>query len=289
MSSSPGRLSGKDHQRMRFSERMGYKPVADIIQVEGMNDELRNSLWNVLYVEKFSTHEFNNYGPSSPHTIERFSISLWSHFFKLPVDEMPDSDHLIHQVIRKHFFACKWHEVYDFIEFCLEFFEYDYDAEGFVIKLNAVLERELAGYRIINGRIAPITSPQELASVQSAIDDNAYPGASAHLKTALELLSSKTNPDYRNSIKESMSAVESVCRVITGDSSATLGAALAKIAKSQPLHGALTEGFKKLYGYTSDGGIRHAMREEPNLTQADAIYFLVSCSAFVNYLKSKLP
>ena len=51
----------------------------------------------------------------------------------------------------------------------------------------------------------------------------------------------------------------------------------------------LEGGFLKLYGYTNDSdGIRHAMLEESQLTQADAVYFLVSCSAFVNYLKSKI-
>lgn len=45
----------------------------------------------------------------------------------------------------------------------------------------------------------------------------------------------------------------------------------------------------KLYAYTSDeGGIRHAMLDEPNLTAADARYFLLSCTSFVNYLKSQL-
>ena len=44
-----------------------------------------------------------------------------------------------------------------------------------------------------------------------------------------------------------------------------------------------------LYGYTNDAdGIRHAMLEQPNLTAADAKYFLISCTAFVNYLKSKV-
>ena len=46
-------------------------------------------------------------------------------------------------------------------------------------------------------------------------------------------------------------------------------------------------GFLKIYGYTSDKeGIRHAMLDESNLTGADARYFLVSCTSFVNYLKS---
>ena len=36
-------------------------------------------------------------------------------------------------------------------------------------------------------------------------------------------------------------------------------------------------------------GIRHAMLEEPNLKAADARYFLLSCTSFVNYLKAQIP
>jgi len=53
------------------------------------------------------------------------------------------------------------------------------------------------------------------------------------------------------------------------------------------LHGGLKNGYGNLYGYTNDAnGIRHSLLAESNLTQADAKYFLISCSAFVNYLKT---
>ena len=53
------------------------------------------------------------------------------------------------------------------------------------------------------------------------------------------------------------------------------------------LHGALKSAFNSLYGFTSDSnGIRHALLDETNLTFDDAKFMLVTCSAFVNYLKS---
>ena len=107
--------------------------------------------------------------------------------------------------------------------------------------------------------------------------------------TTVKHWADRENPDYRNSIKEAISAVESIARVVSGRDKATLGDALQAIEKSGQLHPALKKGFLKLYGYTSDEqGIRHAMLDEPNLTAADARYFLVSCSSFVNYLKAQL-
>lgn len=68
-----------------------------------------------------------------------------------------------------------------------------------------------------------------------------------------------------------------------------MGDALKVIEKRGSLHQALKDGFIKLYGYTSDeGGIRHAMLNEPNLASSDALYFLLSCTSFVNYLKGQL-
>lgn len=55
------------------------------------------------------------------------------------------------------------------------------------------------------------------------------------------------------------------------------------------IHQSLKNGFSNIYGYTSDeGGIRHAMIEEGNIvTQEDALFMLVSCSAFCHYLQQK--
>lgn len=110
---------------------------------------------------------------------------------------------------------------------------------------------------------------------------------SEHLATALAHLSNRQSPDYRNSIKESISAVESMAKIISGKDKATLDDALATLEKSGKLHAALRRGYSALYGYTSNAdGIRHALLEEQNLSAEEAKYFLVTCTAFVNYLKT---
>ena len=46
---------------------------------------------------------------------------------------------------------------------------------------------------------------------------------------------------------------------------------------------------EKIYFYTnSEGGLRHSLLDESKVDQADAKFMLVSCSAFVNYIISKL-
>lgn len=113
-------------------------------------------------------------------------------------------------------------------------------------------------------------------------------GAHAHLQAALKLLGQKPNPDYRNSIKESISAIESVVKKISGANSQGVSGALAKLEGQLQIHGALRKAFGQLYGYTSDSdGIRHAILDEPTVGFDEAKYMLVSCSAFVNYLVAK--
>jgi len=269
-----------------FSERKGLKPVSEIIQIDSMNEALRNPLWNALDVALWSTDDFIHRQYGQPH-IEPLSRSLWFRYFKKPIDSRPDRGHKILAVIRVYFFSCQWNEAYDFLEFIVS------ERERFNPRLaeflNMILERELSGYRFVAGHLTDVTSHEELTAIEEAARDSRFSGVSAHIHRALELYADRENPDYRNSIKESISAVESMARLVSGSDKATLGDALKAIEKSGQLHPALKEGFLKLYGYTSDEqGIRHAMLDEPNLTAADARYFLVSCSSFVNYLKSQL-
>ena len=61
------------------------------------------------------------------------------------------------------------------------------------------------------------------------------------------------------------------------------------MGKRFQIHRALNSAFKSLYGYTSDsGGIRHSILEDDiTISFVDAKFMLVSCSAFINYLKAK--
>jgi hypothetical protein len=156
---------------------------------------------------------------------------------------------------------------------------------------NYVFEREMSGFRFIAGELAPISSPAEMGEILHALETTSRTrlnGAHHHLQSALSLLAKKPEPDYRNSIKESISAVESIAKILGKENSHGLSDALSELSKLTNLHGGLQAGFNKLYGYTSDeNGIRHAILDEPTVGFDEAKYMAVSCSAFVNYLIAK--
>ena len=267
-----------------FSQRKGLTPVSETIQIDAMTVELRNSLWNALDTAIWSGQNFVHRRHGPPH-IKEFSRILWSDYFKDPVDSRPHFGGEILKIIRQNFFSCEWNEVYDFLEFVVS----RRDNSTLADLLNVSLERELSGYRFVGGHLIDVTNQEEIKMIEEAATDSKFAGVSAHIECAMENYADRENPNYRNSIKESISAVESIARVVSGRKKATLSDALKAIDESGKLHPALKNGFLNLYGYTSDEqGIRHAMLDEPNLTAADARYFLVSCSSFVNYLKAQL-
>ena len=275
-----------------FSQRYGYKPVKSVIQTESIDQELRTGLWNALDIFYWRTgrpHE--HLRSSSNEELKVLFDLLWLDYFKQPIDTIPEYPYLVEKQIRGYFFSCRWSEIYDIVEFIANNYPREYTNEKFISYCNAILEREVSGYRFVGETIAQITSEEEIVEVEEALayGDQLRP-ISIHLKTALDLLSDRKSPDYRNSIKESISAVEAICRLIAG-SNATLGKALGEIRRQGKvdLHGALEGAFDKLYGYTSDEeGIRHSLLEESDLDFEDAKFMLVSCSAFINYLKVKV-
>lgn len=273
-----------------FSQRYGYKPIKNVVQIEAVEDELRNCLWNTL-----GSYYWAKVNPRQPflskanQDVLLLLERIWGEYFKLPIDTIGGSWTQVYKQLKDYFFSCPWYEVYDFIEFVAKHYSYASTRHAFREKCNEILKREVSGYRFIEDRVAPITDEKEVAEIEEALQGKQIPKpAIIHLKSALELLSDRQSPDYRNSIKESISAVEAISNLIAGKDKATLGEALKKITNRVALHPALHNAFNNLYGYTSDAdGIRHALLDESKLDSEDAKFMLVACSAFINYLKVK--
>lgn len=273
----------------RFSQRMGIEKDKNIVQRDSMNAELRNSLWNCFLLYWFPVKHAHN-----DKALHRLCIRLWTDFFKWPFHTFPISNWPMSiKSIEDFFSKCEWYQVYNFIEFVSNNYigsRRKKANQRFMECCNHIMERELSAYRFVNGIITEITSEQEIAEIEKASKVNIDP-VQEHINCALRLLSNKTTPDYRNSIKESISAVEALCRSITHSKTKSLGEALDMIEREGKvkLHPALKGAFDKLYGYTSsDSGIRHALVDDSiPVGSEDARFMLISCSAFINYLREK--
>ena len=261
---------------IKFSERYNYSESKEI-QLESMDDDLRTRLYNMV-IEKIKKYDND--------VIDTISKVLCKEYFIIDVE----LSYKVPSLIKYEIFEKVWYVVYDFIEFIVKIFILidKHDSNDFkknIEELNRILEKEKAEYRYIGDQIVPITDENEIKSIQETINSK-YDSVNIHLKKALEFYSNREKPDYENSIKESISAVEAICCIIVGNDKAVLSSALDRLSKlGVKIHSAQIEAFKKLYGYTSDSnGIRHAGIEFQNSSFEDAKYMLVSCSSFINYL-----
>lgn len=272
---------------MRFSERRGLKPARLEVARDCVDDDTRIALWNLLYLvfmERTEKVAVRDILTNADHWV-LFWRRVWMHVLGRKLTELPYNWSRYQTELHDWYFAAKWYEILDLLEHIAREDSAPVDIGEYVSLVNDTLEEYVSAFRIIGDTIAEITSEEERASVQDAVDASPSP-VQAHLKRALELLSDREQPDYRNSIKESISAVESMCRILSGDTNATLGKALRRLKDGGvKLHPALENAWSGIYGFTSDAdGVRHSMMQESGLTQSDARYMLVSCSAFVNHL-----
>ncbi|MFD6515176.1 AbiJ-NTD4 domain-containing protein [Rhodococcus sp. NPDC060176] len=255
---------------MRFSERYGYAPIRSAIQVEVLDDATRTQIWNLLYATVF------DHGAMADHEVDALFAPIWTLHYGYDADQYRSSydiDTWVKTWIKKG----PWNEVYDLVEVLTG------KVPAFAASINSLLEEHKAGYRVLAGRVVPISDEAEVSEIETAIGSE-HEGTRHHLKQALDLFADRDNPDYPNSIKESISAVESKAGQLTGRS--TLGKALDEIKKSGPyVHPSLVEGWKKIYGWASDeDGLRHGCDSAPTPDQDLARYMLVTSSAFVNLL-----
>lgn len=277
---------------MSFSERYGYETAREDIQVESMDKPLRNGLWSLLVDHVWSKISFdranNDYTLHNDQYFRYLCQQLWFSYFKIPLDELGNSWTGILSILKQHFFRCEWNKVYDFVEFVADNFKKPQFHNRFITECNVLLEREKSAYRFVNGTIAPIIEQYEVAEIEQTLEHSESP-VRAHLKRALELFSDRGLPDYRNSIKESISAVESLVKFATGENKSTLGQLIKKLEAEFGLNHALAAALNKLYGYTSDvDGVRHGMTELNKTDFNDAKFMLVVCSAFINFVTGKM-
>lgn len=293
----------KVNRRGGFSDRNGIKPINVEIQSKNFEQRTRIQLQNmmsILYREVYNGDLY--YGRKHIQDYLRF---VRGEIYAESVDvRIKYDDNVIVKMINETLQYADYDDVLTLIEGIIQYWDqYLKDTQGICYAqysssffsgrtiyevVNGYFAREYVGYRFVDGIIVPISDVYELEALEEALT-NPYEPVYQHLSKANKFLADRENPDYENSIKESISAVEAICEIITGTKGkeATLGAMLKKLeVKGIEIHSALKSAFSTLYGYTSDAnGIRHAGYIGGKAsTFEEAKFMLVSCSAFVNYL-----
>ena len=265
-----------------FSQRYRYK--SPVLQLETASDTLKRRIFAAFYKQGFDPREPPDW-ISYTTGIEDMMIEMGV-TYEFPNNKLikkRNAEALKNYVLD----AQEWYVIFDFIE--RYFMKSDKATVERMRKVfNRILEEEVSGYRIMDKLVVPIVSEHELKTLEEVINVP-YDSARTHIRKAVESFSNRKTPDYENTIKDSISAVEAMCCIITENPKATLGEALKKLeGKGIKLHKALQSAMSSMYGYTSDeSGIRHGSIDFTGANSEDARYMLISCSAFVNYLIEK--
>lgn len=272
-----------------FSERLGYKPMK-AIQFESVSETLRNRIWNLFHMADIQRGGLASKrvqkAINGQPAIEDLVIDKLG--FSLSVSDVKFENKTL-KFLQEHLSKCPWNEVYEFVEAHVASVDAE-DRSQRIAEYNMLFEEEKSGYRFLHGELAAITNHEEIATFEKS-GETPFDAVNKHIKKAIALYSDITSPDYENSVKESISAVEALCSVITGETGAqaTLGKMLKHLdGKGVAIPQAMKNAYSSLYGYTSDeGGIRHGSMNFKDVPAEDAKYMLVSCSAFINYLIEK--
>lgn len=278
-----------------FSERYGYTKPSDVIIREKITSEIQNAILS-CFDRLYKRMIYNTSISKCYHEMEMY---LWTNFLNKRASELKEYQSVATVYIESP--VNLWYNKLNVIELCIKVLYHFAEskklsqlavcADIFVGELCREFKRLNFAYRIINKEIVEITSEEEIITIEEALSSS-KDNIRIHLSKALELYSQKPTGDYRNSIKESISAVEAFCREKTGED--TLGKALNKLESNGIIMPKLLKiAFDKLYAYTNqpDTGIRHALMDDEGsyVPQAEeALFMLVSCSAFINYLNKKV-
>jgi hypothetical protein len=281
---------------MTFSDRLGITTPKHVLQLDSIDSELQSGLWEAC--TEFYVRDFDVAGGLVGPTLRAFLRDIYLNHFKITTDNIEFLSNAEITKQKEMFFRCDWFEAYNYLEFISGCASRAFEPRGnpqvpdpkkhddsFRHRVNFFLEREKSAYRFVGEVIVPISSTIEIQSIEQALSaGDKFAGARSHIQHAVVLFGKKPEPDYRNAVKEAISAVESAVRVITSEPKATLGDALKKLDAIKTLHPAFKQAMDKLYGYTSDeGGIRHSLIDLSKVDEADAKFMIVTCSAFMNF------
>ena len=268
---------------MNFSKRLGLVPEKKPLQLNDMDKELRQELHNNIRLFEESLSDEDIIIPVYKH--------IWSHFYIMSLDDF-NEDYYWHnckQQLNSLYYSLEWYRVYDYIERYLALArKILHNRCGTLLaNLSYTLERHNSAYRLVDYKFIPITNDTELEELSQAANTG-LKAIDHHMKQAIAIFSQKESKDYRNVIKESISAVEAAVNHVNGTKGKTLTDALKQLDKKRHIHEAMKSAFEKLYGYTSDpnSGIRHALIDDADSMPgfADGKFMIVACSAFINWL-----
>jgi len=158
-------------------------------------------------------------------------------------------------------------------------------------RLNSLFREENIGYEMQEGKIERINNEftdRYIKDARILLKDPHFKGADQHFEKAIKALNIRPNPDAENCIKDAVSAIESVGRIITKKEKALLSDIIKDAVKKGAIPQPLDQTFQKVYAYRgNEPGVAHGAVDVSKVTEAEAELILAMSAAMIIYLIKK--
>ena len=283
---------------LSFSQMHGYEEIPSQLQLEQLPVSARTKIWNLFHIHM---HSNSGYVIGYFELIDNWKAimqSVFGDFFCRPLDDWDPKFNFNRAQIRQFIETQAFNKVFDLIQFVMNHSQCSSD---FIESMKRVFESCRLAYAIDydltmnyekqSPTIVPISTPEAGSSLLKSLKNLRECGLTVavdHLHKSSKCIN---DSDWEGSIRESVSAVESVLRSIDPNASSDMNKALNSLEKMHgPIHPALKKGITKIYGYASDlPGARHSKVEgrDSNAGLEEALLLLGICASFANYFWQK--
>ena len=259
-----------------FSKRYGLRPTPEGLMFEGVPGRARIGLYHM--VEQFFSRYLRLY--------KRICVGL-----RIPRDRAVIEDFRASRSIEQLIMSCAWWVFYDICEIILNALDIDHEREELSTEINTMFAEERLGFELRDGLIEKVGSGFVDAQVQEArylLREPEFKGGDEHFEKAIKAINVRPNPDVENCIKDAVSAIESVGRIIASDNRALLSKIVRDMVRNGDIPKLIGETIQKVYAYRGDEpGVAHGLVGDSNVTEDEAECVLAMSAAIIIYLVNK--
>ena len=296
--------NNNDFYKLNFSQREGKVPLPEPMRLEYIPLRFRQLAWKVIDEEiRDSADSFYDKSDSYSSFLSNQNIGSIVYSYKFDVlGQLHDEIEWCGPIESASFFKKlisgeNYYQLLTLIEFVLR---HERCSENLRKSLVDAFEKTPVAYFVDDKdglpTIMPRVSREAGEATRQAIETlrkNSMEGAATHLRQAAKRINDArhiNDPQFADSVRESISAVESVARRIAPNEN-TLGDALKSLEKKGLLkNNQLKKGFELIYAYTnSEEGVRHSLvfKDSADVGLDEAMFMFGACASFAAYLTNK--
>lgn len=275
---------------LTFAQAEGVAPLPSQLQPKQISKQLRSLIWLAI-LTTVQTRPVDSVYRNRGEAVSGDWLEILTDHFVLvqhkPIDDFNINWDYQKDILKNLIWEGEYVGIFGFLQYVLR---HRNRPNNFAKLIENALNESRAAYILVDrDTFVPKQTVEEAETFVAALTDAesaGLKGARQHLVAAAGACSTGR---FADSVRESIHAVESVA-VQLAPGTKELGPALKKLDDAKAIHGAMKAGFASLYGFASDEqGIRHSLldRDAASVDEADALFMLGACAAFVSYLINK--